>query len=465
MNATRFCLPAAILIVAISPAAADTVTVTATVETVAVAHAGDAADDALYWIHPTDPALSAIIGTDKRDGGGVNVYNLDGSLHQTVADGNLNNLDVRYNFPLGGEMIDLVAVTDRTVDVNSIAFYRMDADTRNLVNITGTPIEMGDEPYGMALYHSLATDTFYAFVNNRRTADGKVKQYEIVDDGDGGIAGTLVRSFDVGSLTEGMVADDLRGSLFVGEEDVAIWKYGAEPDDGDARTLIATTDPAGPLVDDVEGMTIYYRADGEGYLLASSQGDNGFVAYDLTGEHALVKKWEIATDAVSGVDGVNDTDGIGVTNVDLGPAFPFGAFLAQDGSNTGGNQNYKVVPWEAIANTGLPTLTIDTGFDPRAVWPPGDVNGDGQVDRRDAATLVSNLGMTLGAQAEHGDLDHDHAVTLIDLAIVQANLGSTASPAASQASVPEPTTLTLVAIGLMGVVGKWRRRVHQTRRF
>jgi len=154
-----------------------------------------------------------------------------------------------------------------------------------------------------------------------------------------------------------------------------------------------------------------------------------------------------------------DTDGIVVTNVDLGPAFPFGAFVAQDGSNTGGNQNYKVVPWEAIAETGLPTLTIDTGFDPRAVWPPGDVNGDGQVDRRDAATLVSNLGMTLGAQAEHGDLDHDHAVSLIDLAILQVNLGQTlASPAARQAAVPEPTTLTLATLGLLACTAARRRR-------
>jgi 3-phytase len=354
------------VIAAISLAAADTVKVTATVETVPVAHAGDAADDALFWIHPTDAVLSAIIGTDKTDGGGVGVYNLDGTLHQVVADGNFNNLDIRYNFPFGGERIDLIAVTDRTLNAYGIAFYRMDAATRHLANITGTPIDIEEEPYGLALYHSLASGRFYAFVSNRRTEDGKVSQYEITDDGEGGIAGTLVRTFDVGSLTEGMVADDVRARLFVGEEKVAIWKYGAEPDDGDARVLVAATDPNGPLVQDVEGLAIYYRSNGEGYLLASSQGDSSFTAFDLTGDHPPVKTWRIATDDVGGVDGVDQTDGIGVTNVDLGPAFPFGAFLAHDGSNPGGNQNYKVVPWEAIAATGQLTLAIDTGFDPRA---------------------------------------------------------------------------------------------------
>jgi len=42
---------------------------------------------------------------------------------------------------------------------------------------------------------------------------------------------------------------------------------------------------------------------------------------------------------------VSDTDGIDVTATPLGPRFPRGLFVAQDGRNDGANQNFKLVPW------------------------------------------------------------------------------------------------------------------------
>lgn len=50
------------------------------VETAPVTHDGDSADDPAIWIHPSDPAQSLIIGTDKANGGGLTSYNLDGSI-------------------------------------------------------------------------------------------------------------------------------------------------------------------------------------------------------------------------------------------------------------------------------------------------------------------------------------------------------------------------------------------------
>jgi len=57
---------------------------------------------------------------------------------------------------------------------------------------------------------------------------------------------------------------------------------------------------------------------------------------------------------------VEQTDGIDVTSASLGPAFPHGLFVAQDGVNEGGNQNFKLVPWEAIANAIGLQGAIDT---------------------------------------------------------------------------------------------------------
>ena len=77
--------------------------VTATIETEPVPNSDDAADDPCIWIHPTDPSLSTIIGTHKKEGAGLIVYDLDGNEIQKVEDGRMNNVDLRYNFPLGGE--------------------------------------------------------------------------------------------------------------------------------------------------------------------------------------------------------------------------------------------------------------------------------------------------------------------------------------------------------------------------
>jgi hypothetical protein len=151
---------------------------------------------------------------------------------------------------------------------------------------------------------------------------------------------------------------------------------------------VAATDAAGPLVPDVEGIVLYYAAGGTGYLLASSQGSSSYVVYDRLPPHAFRGRFRIV--ASGGVDGTEDTDGIDVANVALGPAFPLGLFVAQDGSNvtgpTIGNQNFKLVAWEDVAGAISPPLAVDTSWSPRWSTPPGactngaDDDGDGATD-------------------------------------------------------------------------------------
>ena len=73
------------------------------------------ADDAAIWMHPTDPAKSLVIGTDKGSSpdGGLYTWNLDGTQKQRLAMSRPNNVDVRYGFKLGNKMVDLAAVTLR----------------------------------------------------------------------------------------------------------------------------------------------------------------------------------------------------------------------------------------------------------------------------------------------------------------------------------------------------------------
>ncbi|MFQ5858180.1 MAG: phytase [Anaerolineae bacterium] len=342
--------------------------IAATVETDPVPHGGDAADDLAIWIHPTDPAQSTIIGTDKR--GGLAVYDLTGHQLQYLPDGKMNNVDIRYNFPLGGESVALITAGNRTN--NSIAIYKVDPTTRLLENVAAGIIQVGiDEAYGSCMYRSPITGRYYFIVND---TDGDVEQWELFANHSGKVDATRVRSFSVGSQTEGCVADDEFALLYVGEETVGIWKYGAEPGDETARTQVDQIGPGGHLTGEVEGLTIYHGSDGTGYLIASSQGSNEFVIYRREGNNEYMTTFEIA--AGNGIDGVSGTDGIDVTNFPLGPAFPQGVFIAQDHDNTHptANQNYKLVPWPPIANAVSPPLTIDTLWDPRQVG-AGEIPG------------------------------------------------------------------------------------------
>jgi 3-phytase len=371
----------AVVAVGCSAVRAQTPQVQATVETEPVPSSGDAADDAAIWVHPADPAQSRIIGTDKDSG--LAVYDLAGAQVQFLPDGRLNNVDVRYDFPLGGVPVDIVAAGNRT-----------------------------DDTIAVCLYRSPVSDACYAFVNDK---DGNVEQWRLQDDGQGLVGAVLVRSFSVGSQTEGMVADDELAWLYVGEEQVGIWRYGAEPDAGSQRTQVDTTDGQGHLTACVEGLTIYYPGADGGYLMASSQGSSEFTIYRRHGDNDYLMTFEIV--GAEGIDDVSGTDGIDVSNVALGSAFPQGVFVAQDNVNTGGNQNFKLVPWDAITEAGPEPLDVDTSWDPRGLR--GDIDGDGSVGVVDFLMLLAGWGPCPGLPDPcPADVDRNGAVAILDFLIL-----------------------------------------------
>lgn len=319
-------------------ATADQAMVVAVVETEPVPHEADAADDPAIWVNPDDPAASTIIGTDKQ--GGIAVYDLNGRELQYLADGNLDNVDLRAGFSLDGESVTVVTAGNRSD--SSIAIYRIDPATGLLSDAAARKITVGIETYGSCMSRDAAGQTYY-FVNSKA---GEVEQWHLVDAGDGRVDAELVRSFDVGSQVEGCVADDELGRLYIGEETVGIWEYSAEPTGGSDRILVAGVGDVGPLNGEVEGLTIAYGPNGTGYLVASSQGNSTFAVFERTSPHHLVLTFAIGDGPDT--DGASETDGIDVTTANLGPAFPSGLFAAHDGDNDDGNQNYKLVPWEVI---------------------------------------------------------------------------------------------------------------------
>ena len=311
--------------------------VVAAVETDAMNTGGDSADDPTLWVNPKDAQLSLVIGTNKKLG--LAVYDLSGKEIQFLPDGQMNNVDHRDDFPLAGKKVPLVTASNRST--NSIAVYRIDVATRRLENVSAGEIKT-IEAYGACMYRSSKTGKFYYFGTSKL---GIVEQYELFEAGSGAVSAKKVRQINVGSQLEGCVADDELGYLYVGEEEIGIWKYGAEPDATADRTRVDAVG-GGNLVADIEGLTIAYGSDGNGYLIASSQGNSTYAVYRREGANAYVKSFRIV--AGNKIDRVTETDGIHVTTANLGPTFPKGVFIAQDGSDDSGRQNFKLVPWHLI---------------------------------------------------------------------------------------------------------------------
>lgn len=266
-------------------------------------------DDLCIWQHPVDPALSTIITSDKS-ANRIFVYDLEGQLLNSNEVSKPGNVDIRSNFPLGEDRVDLVVVNQRN-DGERLVAFRVDPQTRELVRVDRGDLMTGPN-YGGCLYHSKKSDRFYFFSTSE---DAPTEQYELKDDGTGQVISTKVRSLPVGK-SEGAVADDIAGIVYVAEEEKGIWKIGAEPDDPTTGELIMSVGQGG-IQGDLEGVTLTATTNGDKYLVFSDQGASTFHVLPLDGS-TLTKRFAI--------DGVKETDGIDLVTTPLGDKYPHGVF-------------------------------------------------------------------------------------------------------------------------------------------
>ena len=342
-----------------SSAGTPDVTVAATVESTPSDVVGDAVDDMAIWVDPADPTRSVVIGAD-HGAHSLEVYDLSGARIQHLALGDANNVDLRTGFSLGGTTIDLVGVAGGGHSGGGLLrFFRLDPATRTLENVTVGGEFKVPSAHGFCMYHSAVSGKFYAF---RVAPSGILQQFEVFDEGGKVNLRAAGEPFDVephpvdansNDAIEGCATDDEAGSLFIGEQDWGIWKYGAEPTAPRTkadRILVDGTDVnGGHITADVEGLAIVHEAGGGGFLLASSQGDDSFNVYRRQAPHEFVRKVHVAGGPQA--DGCERTDGIDAVAANLGPAFPKGLFVCQDNRNSApapGNQNFKYVPLEQV---------------------------------------------------------------------------------------------------------------------
>ena len=308
------------------------------VQTEGVPSLGDAADDPAIWVNTRQPELSRVLGTDKK--GGLLAYNLEGKQLQDLRVGRLNNVDVRPGFELGKRQVDLAVASNR--DHNTLHLFAIDPTTGELSDIGQVPTPL-KEIYGLCLFKE-AQGAIHAIANDK---DGRFVQYRL-DGRSGKASSELVRSFSTATQSEGCVADDRNQRLFIGEEDVAVWALDARADAPAQMEKVIGV--GGPVQDDIEGLALYHGAERD-YLVISSQGNDRYVVVEAQAPYQMRGQFQVALDAVHGIDGASQTDGLEVTSANLGGTWGQGLLVVQDGRRRmpEGNQNYKYVPWAAVA--------------------------------------------------------------------------------------------------------------------
>nr|WP_245843984.1 phytase [Sphingomonas spermidinifaciens] len=286
--------------------------------------AADAADDPAIWRNAANPEASLIIATDKKSG--LWVYGLDGRRRDFVQAGRVNNVDLREH---GGRIV--VAASDRTDMANAkLALFTLDGATGKLMP-AGTRAAGAGEAYGLCL--GIVEAKLYAFVVLK---DGTIRQIDPAD-------GAVVRTMKLATQSEGCVVDDRTATLFVAEEDVGIWRFDARPGGNTTPVPVAKVDGR-TLVADVEGLAIAANGADGGWLVASSQGDNAYQLFRLP-DLSPAGRFRV----VAGRYGAtSETDGIEVTLGNVGPAFPGGLMVVQDGDNAPAAQNFKLLAWDDV---------------------------------------------------------------------------------------------------------------------
>jgi 3-phytase len=292
-------------------------------------------DDPAIWIDLANPAQSLILGTDKADpNGGVYVFGLDGRIDRDRTIMGLrrpNNVDVAYGLQLGGRSVDIAVATERsTVRLRVFSLPAMKP-----IDGGGIPVFDGDPdraPMGVALYQRPGDGEIFAFVSGKTgPREDYVWQYRLHDDGSGRVRAEKVREFGKFSgrgEIEAIAVDNALGYVYYSDERAGIRKYHADPTAGNQELAFFGTSG---FARDREGIAIYTREDGTGYILVSDQQAGRLLVFPREGvgddphNHPVLAAIPVLA---------REVDGIEVTSHPLGPTFPQGLVVMMSADRT-----------------------------------------------------------------------------------------------------------------------------------
>lgn len=303
-------------------------------------------DDPAIWINKEDKKKSLILGTDKDKDGGLYVFDLEGHILMDKTVRPLkrpNNVDVEYGLSLGGELIDIAAVTERLT--HKLRIFRLPdmspVDNGGLEMFKGETGINERDLMGIALYRRTGDGAVFAIVGRKTGPSGSyLWEYLLHDDGTGMVKATLVRKFGEFSgkkEIEAIAVDDKLGYVYYSDEGVGVRKYYADPSKENKQLALFATKG---FVRDHEGISIYCDTSGTGYIIVSDQSANEFHIFPRQGtdddpnSYPLLKVVKLDT---------HESDGSDVTSVALGDLFPEGLFVAMSDDRT-----FQYYSWEDI---------------------------------------------------------------------------------------------------------------------
>lgn len=315
-------------------------------------------DDPAVWVNAADPAASLILGTNKIPAprGALVVFGLDGKTRQTIEGiDRPNNVDVEYGLPLHGKPTDVAVLTER-LHQRLRVFAVAAGGVTEIGSGGGIPVFEGQQgeaaaPMGIALFKRPKDGAIFAIVGRKTgPALGYLWQYRLTDDGAGRVKGTKVREFGAFSGSgeiEAITVDDALGYVYYADEGNGIHKWHADPDHPDAARELAHFGQTG-FHADREGIAMYARPDGTGYILCTDQVENNsrYLVFRREGAPGRPHDHSEVVKVVTG--GADSTDGLEVTSVALGPKFPRGLMAAMNSKA----RNFLVYRWEDVAAAG-----------------------------------------------------------------------------------------------------------------
>lgn len=302
-------------------------------------------DDPAIWINPDDPAQSLIVGTDKEEGGGLYLFNLQGEIVKSYTPmGRPNNVDIAYGFVLNGDTMDIAVATERLA--NAIRVFSLPDLTP--IDNGGIPVFEGEEfraPMGISLYTDPSNGQISAIVGRKEgPEEGYLWQYRLADK-NGFASCEMVRSFGRYSgkkEIEAIAVDNELGYVYYSDETHGIRKYYAHPDSSGVELALFGTEG---FERDHEGISIFKLDDGTGYILVSDQQAQLFRVFPREGSpedphhHPLITALALST---------TESDGSDVYSGYLGPDFPHGIFVAMSD-----NKTFHFYAWEDLAGDTL----------------------------------------------------------------------------------------------------------------
>ncbi|MFC8598527.1 phytase [Isoptericola sp. NPDC057191] len=377
-------------------------------------------DDPAIWVHPDDDGASLVLATAKEgglrvydtDGRELQALAAAPAPRADGVPGRYNNVDVAYGLRVGGRTVDVAVVSDRYND--QLRFFAIDpagadaAAPLSEITAAGQPflfqpdragVDTEHTAYGLAVWQPRAGEAYAVVTQEGTTAvatariaargDGTlgyddVAQVELPTTFDlpGGGTWTPCEEPGVGPQLEGLGVDQRTGTLYAAQEDVGLWRIPLPLGSGKSRLVDKVTDfgvedawdaaseecePVDPadaaahpyggtrLVADAEGVDVYHGPGRTGYVIVSSQGDDTYSVYATTGRNAPLGTFRVA--GVGGVDDVNGSDGLAVTDRPVGP-YREGLLVTHDEPETGADvedgrgdaTGFSYVGWGDVAD-------------------------------------------------------------------------------------------------------------------